>query len=59
MKHDDERCVALRIRQEAARQRMAKLGIKTLLEGHKGWQTVRPMAAPEAPATVIPMRKRK
>ncbi len=59
MRHDDERCVALRLRQEAARQRMAKLGIKTLHEGHKGWATVNPMKAPEAPATVIPMRRRK
>ncbi len=37
----------------------AKLGIKTLHEGHKGWATVRPMATPETPATVIPMRRRK
>ncbi len=55
----DPRCLAVRMKLARARDRMKKLGIKTLLEGHKGWATVNPMKTPEPAATVIPMRKRK
>lgn len=46
---NDERCKALRLRQERARQRMERLGIKTLLKGRPGWRTVNPMSEPRPP----------
>ena len=55
----EEREIALEVRRAQARAKMKRLGIPTLLEGHKGWQTVNPMATPQPPATVIQMKRRK
>ena len=55
---EDERCKALRIRQERARQRMKQLGHKSLLEGRKAWATIKPMSDPEPSATVIQFGKK-
>lgn len=54
----DERCQALRIKQERARQWMRKHGIKSLLDGRKGWATLNPMAAAEPPAKVVQLKRR-
>lgn len=55
----DPRCLATLEKLAKARARMRKLGIPTLLTGHKGWQKVNPMAERPEPATVIPMRKKR
>ncbi len=54
----DPRCLRLRQRQEAARQRMKREGIKSLLDGKRAWQTIKPMSDPEPSAQVIQMGKR-
>ena len=56
---DDEKCQTVRLRQAAAAQRMEKLGIKTLYEGHRGWARVNPMAAAPEASRVVPMRKKR
>lgn len=43
---------------KAAREAMRERGVKTLLDGHKGWQTIRPMST-EPAAKVLPMRRAK
>lgn len=55
----DPRCLATLQKLANARAKMKKLGIRTLLNGHKGWATVKPMAEPQPEAKVISMRRRK
>lgn len=60
---NDERCKALKQRQDAARARMKALGIRSLLDGRKAWANVNPMGHTEpAPAQqdarVLTMRRR-
>ena len=55
----DPRCLAVLAKLAKARDRMKRLGIPTLLDGHKGWQKVNPMSAPTAPAKVIDMKRRR
>ena len=55
----DPRCLATLAKLAKARDKMKRLGIQTLLDGHKGWQKVNPMSAPTAPAKVIDFKRRK
>lgn len=55
---ENERCIALRLKLEKARQRMKKLGIRSLLDGHKGWRKVVVMAEPPKAAKVVPIRRK-
>lgn len=48
-----------RDRQAQAAAKMAKLGIRTLLNGHRGWAKVNPMSAPPEVSKVIRMRGRR
>lgn len=54
----DEKCQALRLRQAKARQWMRRNGIKSLLDGRKGWTTLNPMAAAEPPAKVVQLKRK-
>ncbi len=55
----EERKANLLRKQQATRNRMKSLGIKTLHEGHKGWAVVKPMAVKEeAPKNVTVLKRR-
>lgn len=44
-------------RRAEAIRKMREHNIKTLLEGHRGWARVNPMAAPDVPKKVVKIRK--
>jgi hypothetical protein len=56
---NDDRCKALRIRQEKAAQFMRKNGIKSLLAGRAAWRRINPMHTPEPVSRVVQMKRRK
>lgn len=61
---DEKRLAVLRERQEAARDRMKALGIKSLFDGRPTWQRINPMGRDEIPlhqqdARVYSMKKRR
>lgn len=60
----DPRCLATLAKLARARDKMKRLGIKTVLEGHRGgkdgWgHPVKPMAEPKPAAKVVELRRRK
>jgi hypothetical protein len=54
----DPRCLATLAKLARARDRMKRLGIKSLLDGRRAWTKINPMHD-EPPAKVIEMRRRK
>lgn len=54
----DARCRVVAEKLDKARARMKRDGIKTLLEGRKAWQTIKPMHDEEPPARVVPFNRR-
>ncbi len=54
----DPRCIATLEKLAKARARMERLGIKTLLAGHRGWQTVNPMADKPDPTKILTLKRR-
>jgi hypothetical protein len=58
-RHDEERALALRMRQEAARQSMERAGVKTLLNGAPGYWKIVDMSAPADVKKVVRMRGKR
>lgn len=54
----DERALRIAIKRDAAVQKMRRHGIKTLLEGRKAWQTIKPMHDEEPPARVVSINRK-
>lgn len=55
---NDAKCEAVRLKQAAARARMKKLGIRSLLDGRPAWQRINPMHSPQPESKVIRMKRR-
>ena len=59
----DPRCLAVLEKLARARDKMKRLGIPTVLEGHRGgkggWNPIKPMAEQKPAATVIDMKRRR
>lgn len=58
-RHDEERALAVRMRQEAARQSMERAGIRTLLTGAPSYIKVNPMAKPADAKKVVRIQQQR
>lgn len=56
---DEARREKLALSSAKATAKMDRHGIRSLLNGHKGWATVNPMSAPVEPAKVVQLKAKR